>query len=76
MAILKTKTGSDPKLEKMKKDLINPKSYTALNLMIDSQLHKDFKMAATQDGISMTDVLVLAIQDFIHEQKQRGSLNK
>lgn len=47
MSILKTKTVSNDRTEKLKKDLINPKSVTPLNLLIDTELHTQFKIRTT-----------------------------
>jgi hypothetical protein len=65
MGILTTKTGTSDKTERMKRDLINPKSLTPLNLLIDSKLHKDFKVKTATDGIKMTDVIVEAIKKYL-----------
>lgn len=65
MSILKTKTVSNDRTEKLKKDLINPKSVTPLNLLIDTELHTQFKIRTTIERTSMTDVIVEAIKDYL-----------
>ena len=65
MSILKTKTVSNDRTEKLKKDLINPKSLTPLNLLIDSELHKAFKIKTITENTSMTDIIVEAIRRYL-----------
>ena len=65
MSILKTKTVSNDRTEKLKKDLINPKSLTPLNLLIDSELHKAFKIKTITESTSMTDIIVEAIRRYL-----------
>lgn len=65
MSILKTKNGTTAKTEKLKRDLVNPKSMTPLNLLIDSELHKNFKIKTITENTSMTDIIVEAIKKYI-----------
>lgn len=65
MSILKTKNIANDKTEKLKRDLINPKSVTPLNLLIDTELHTQFKIKTITERTSMTDVLVEAIRNYI-----------
>lgn len=65
MSILKTKHGYSPRVDRAKRELMNPKNVTPLNLMIDSDLHRQFKIATTKQGISMTDVIVESIRAYI-----------
>lgn len=65
MSILKTKHGYSPRVDRAKRELMNPKNVTPLNLLIDTELHREFKIATTQEGISMTDVIVEAIRAYV-----------
>lgn len=65
MSLLKTKNTTTDKVEKLKKDLINPKSMTPLNLLIDSDLHTQFKIKTISDRTSMTDIIVQAIKQYL-----------
>lgn len=67
MSILSTKNGSNRKLERMKKELTNPKSWVALNLLVDSELHKAFKIKTATENRSMTEVIVAAIEIYISD---------
>lgn len=65
MSLLKAKSTASNKIHKMKQDLANPKNMTPLNLIIDSALHKAFKIKTISNGVSMTDVIVEAMEAYI-----------
>ena len=67
MSILKTKNVTNDKTERLKKDLINPKNMTPLNLLIDSDLHREFKIKVIRGNTSMTDIIIEAIKNYIGE---------
>lgn len=67
MSILKTKHGYSPRVDRAKRELLNPKNVTPVNLLIDSDLHKEFKIATTTEGVSMTDVIVEAIKTYLNK---------
>ena len=65
MSVLKTKNVTTNKTEKLKKELVNPKNLTPLNLLIDSELHTQFKIKTITDRTSMTDVIIEAIRKYV-----------
>lgn len=65
MAILKTKRDTNRRVEKLKKTLISAKSVTPLNLLIDSDLHRRFKVKTINQFTSMTDVILDAIKQYL-----------
>ena len=67
MSILKVKSGTNAKTEKLKNNIINPKNLTPLNLLIDRKLHKQFKIKTCIENTSMTDILVEAIKNYLKQ---------
>jgi hypothetical protein len=65
MSLLKTKKNTDTRISNMKKNLTNPKTVTPLNMMIDSDLHRAFKVKTTTTGVSMTDIISEFIQGYV-----------
>lgn len=64
---IKPKGASSSRVEKMREEMINPKSLKALNLLLDSELLKEFKMKTVRDGTTMTEILTGCIVEYVDE---------
>jgi hypothetical protein len=64
---IKPKGASNSRVEKMREEMINPKSLKALNLLLDGALLKEFKMKTVRDGTTMTEVLTGCIVEYVDE---------
>jgi hypothetical protein len=69
MTTLKTKQTSkrDARLEKMRERIANQKSNRALNLLVDADLLKRFKVKVASVERTMTDVVTDMIQDYVKD---------
>ena len=65
MSLLKAKKYTDSRITNMKKNLTNPKTVTPLNILIDTDLHRAFKIKTTSAGVSMTDMMIEFIQGYV-----------
>lgn len=65
MSILKTKNHSNSRISTYAKNLIKPKNIVSLNLLIDRDLHREFKIKATCSGLTMSEILTEMIQEFV-----------
>lgn len=65
MAIMNIKKTANTKVDKVKEGLTNPRSQSPLNLVIDAELHKQFKIKTTMEGVSMTDVIVEFMTNYL-----------
>jgi predicted DNA binding CopG/RHH family protein len=59
--MLKTKQGNTQRVDR----LLKSKDQRALNLMIDADLLKKFKIKTTTEGITMTQVIIEAIEEYL-----------
>lgn len=64
MSILKAKKVNNTRLKDLKKS-INAGNTITLNVLINSELHKKFKVQATLNGETMTDVVLKAIEGYL-----------
>jgi hypothetical protein len=72
MAILKTKKNKCERVQKMKSLIKNNKvNFFPLSLRIESGLMKRFKMRAAKDEVSMTEILVDAIENYVNSQDRK-----
>lgn len=62
---IKPKNVSNPRIDKMRHEIENPKSLRALNLQIDSKLLMEFKMKTVRDETTMTEVLTEMIVRYV-----------
>ena len=53
------------KVTKLKDEILNPKAYRNLNINIDTELLRDFKTKASQEGTTMTNILLDAIRAYL-----------
>jgi hypothetical protein len=65
MSILKTKSVSNSRIANLKKNLLDPKNLITMNILLDKEIHHKFKVKAAMNGVTMTDVITLAIEDYI-----------
>lgn len=65
MSILKAKNASNPRVNNVKKTLSNSKTLVPLNVMMDSELHKKFKIKTINADITMTDFVLEAIKEYV-----------
>lgn len=65
MSILKARNSRNDKIEKLKKELVQPEDTTPLNLLIDSNLHLQFKIKTVQNKVSMTEVVSFYIREYL-----------
>lgn len=64
---VKPKNTSNPRVDKMRQEIANPKSCKSLNLLIDSKLLMEFKMKTVRDETTMTEVLTGMIVEYVDE---------
>lgn len=65
MSILKTKNHSSAKLQNLKKTLTNPTKIISMNVLVEGNLHKKFKIKSAMNGVTMTDVVLEAIREYV-----------
>ena len=67
MAIMKTKKApyKNPRVEKMRKELLSPENRIDLSLTFDKALIKKFKMKTVADETTMTEILTKAIKEYL-----------
>lgn len=69
--IMGLKKKSSRKLHKniieAQKEVAKPDSYQAINFLISSELHADFKIACITKKVSMKEVIIAFIEDFCRE---------
>jgi predicted HicB family RNase H-like nuclease len=66
MNILKDSTKlQDDRLAKMKRALVDPKENVSFTISIPAKLHTQFKAKTASERISMTEIVVAAIEKYL-----------
>lgn len=63
----KVPSADSKRVQKMKEEVTNPVSLKALNLTLNGDIVRRFKLKAIQEGVTMTEVIEQLILEYLDE---------